>query len=40
MKNKEFAGWISKKHGVAWKVNKFRRDKRTGVVSMSKSKSK
>lgn len=27
-----FAGWISVKHRVCWVVNKYRRDKRTGVV--------
>ncbi|KHF32051.1 hypothetical protein SAMN05518848_10615 [Paenibacillus sp. PDC88] len=26
-----FAGWISKKYGIAWSVSEFRKDKRVGV---------
>lgn len=30
--NGQFAGWISKEYGICWSVNRWRRDKRTGVV--------
>lgn len=31
-----YAGWISKKYGICWSVNRYRKDKRTGVIHKTK----
>ncbi|TVX92263.1 hypothetical protein [Paenibacillus agilis] len=37
---RDFVGWISEKHRIAWVVSRYRQDKRTGAIKQAKPEEK